>query len=200
MYKAIYIDTNIFFSCKFNVVDGPLRDLGNLAFKLGIELWSSDIALAELQVAIRDRFNDVFSAFERAAGVLRYSDEFASPDERAITQAIKNAYAAVNEYFHHQDVMILQVEDLDETDIRSVFSDYFNSRGCFSKKKRAEFPDAFQIAMLLRKVKTGESIAVLTDDKDFKSALAEIKEITIRSSIQQVISDLRDLQAYNDKS
>ena len=73
MYKAIYIDTNIFFDCKFNALNGPLKELGALAFKHGIELWSSDIALTELQIAIRDRVSVITASFERAKDVLIYS-------------------------------------------------------------------------------------------------------------------------------
>ncbi len=191
MYKAIYLDTNIFFDCKFNVLNGPLKELGQLAFKHGIELWSSDIALTELQIAIRDKVFAITASFEKAKDVLSYSKELSPPDKRAVEIAIQSAYAAVQQYFHTEEVRQLSVHDLDESDIAAVFSDYFNSRRCFSsERKRNEFPDAFQVAMILRAIRKGETVAVLSNDKDFASAFRGIEEVKVKSSIQQVLSDL----------
>lgn len=195
MYKAIYLDTNIFFECQFNVLDGPLKELGRLAFKYGIELWSSDIALTELQIAMRDRVSAVNDSFNKAKSVLRYSKEVMSPEKQLFDKAIQNAFAAVQQYFHHEEIRQLSVEDLDESDIAKVFSDYFNSRGCFSaERKRSEFPDAFQVAMILRAIRKGETVAVLSSDKDFAKAFSGIEEVKVKSSIQQVLSDLRQLK------
>jgi hypothetical protein len=192
MYKAIYLDTNIFFDCKFNVLDGPLKELGKLAFKHGIELWSSDIALTELQIAIRDRISAVSTSFAKAKDVLRYSKGVMSLDKQVGDLAIQSAFAAVQQYFHAEEVRQLSVDDLDESDIAAVFSDYFNSKRCFSnERKRNEFPDAFQVAMILRAIRKGETVAVLSNDKDFASAFSGLEEVKVKSSIQQVLSDLK---------
>lgn len=194
MLRAIYLDTNVFFECDFNVVDGPLTELGALAFKHGIELWSSDIALTELQIAMRDKIAAVSDSFSKAKSVLRYSQDLKTPERVAFEATIKSAFAAVQRYFWDEDVRQLSVEDLDESDIAKVFSDYFNRRGCFSaERKRSEFPDAFQVAMILRAIQKGESIVVLSSDKDFALGFAGVKEVKVKTSIQQVLKDLRQL-------
>lgn len=198
MYKAIYIDTNIFFECRFAVLDGPLKELGKLAFKHGVELWSSDIALTELQVAIRNRVFAIATSFAKADGVLSYSKEMLPPDKQAVDLAIQSAYAAVQSYFRAEEVRQLSVHDLDESDIAAVFSDYFNCRRSFAgERKRSEFPDAFQAAMILRAVRKGEMIAVLSNDKDFVRAFDGVEEVTVRTSIQRVLSDLQEISVNN---
>lgn len=192
--KAVYLDTNVFFACQFNFRDNRLKRLSELAFAHGIELWSSDIAYTELQVAIRERIGEIGSAIGRAKNILTYCVGEIPFDDSFLSSAVKKALQTAEDFFRDEYVRLLSVYDLDETDISKAFSDYFNRRGCFaSERKRSEFPDAFQISMLLRNVRNSESIAVVSQDRDFKQGLDRVSQIRVFPSIEQLISELEGL-------
>lgn len=188
MFKAIYFDTNIFFYLNFNFNDEKLVQLTKLAFSKSIELWSSDIALTELEVALRNKLLEINNAIKKANGVLEncvgenpYNLEF-------INASIPKALQKVKTFFHNEEIQVLKVSDLDESDIEKVFRDYFNLKGVFSLgKKRNEFPDAFQMAMILRKIRVGQTIALVSNDADFKKAFASTPEVIVFTSIEQVV-------------
>lgn len=199
--KAVYLDTNVFFTCQFNFRDKRLKKLGELAFAHGIELWSSDIAYTELQVAIRERIGEIDTAIGRAKNILTHCVGEIPFDDAFSSSAIKRALQTAEDFFRDEYVRLLSVYDLDETDISKVFSDYFNRRGCFaSERKRSEFPDAFQISMLLRNVRNFESVAVVSQDPDFTHGLDSVSQIKVFPSIEQLISELERLPRPPDTS
>ena len=192
--QAIYLDTTVFFEARFCFSRGPLADLALLALEKDIWLWSSDIALTELQVAMRDRVRDIQASYEKAHGVLQHCQNLSAPSPDSIESAVRDALDAVKNFFHDEDVSVLSVESLDESDTARIFEDYFNSRGCFSNKgKRTEFPDAFQIAMILRAVRTGEKVIVVSNDKDFAEGFADVPEVQVIRSVEKVLPILRQL-------
>jgi hypothetical protein len=190
MYKAIYLDASIFFHCGFDWRNGPLADLLVEASCRRIEIWSSDIAYTELQVAIRERFAAVRTAIERVERIAANLSRQPLPDVARLQELERLALDDLRLLFTSESIRILSTEDLDETDTMEVFSDYFNSRGCFSANKRSEFPDAFQAALIRRSVRTSERVAVLSSDKDFVLAFTSVDQVEVISTVERLLKEL----------
>lgn len=186
--SAIYLDSTAFFDSKFNFLEGPLLDLEKLAFEKGVELWCSDIVVTEVQIAIREKLKAISLAIEKAENVLRYSKYKKNFNNEWLVSAYKEAITAMEKYFFDADIKQLCVEELDESHISEVFHDFANRKRCFSGgKKRHEFPDAFQVALITQNVMNHDYILVVSGDGDFIKAFEGIEQIKVITSIQKAM-------------
>lgn len=168
------------------------------AYSRSIEIWSSDIVYTELQIAIRERFNGVADALNRIGPIVKGLTRQSLPKAEVLKELERSSLAGLELFFTAESIHLLSVDQLDETDTREVFRDYFNVRGCFSERKRAEFPDAFQAALIRRVVRTSEKVAVLTMDGDLDKAFKSVNQIKVFKSIQKLVEILRALPEPTD--
>jgi predicted DNA-binding protein YlxM (UPF0122 family) len=190
--KAIYLDSTVFFEAKFNFKNGILIELGGLAFSHGIEIWCSDIAITEVLVEVKKRLNAIEQSIKRAENILEYSGKQLKINNKWLQKTFENVHQAMTDYFHNEEIIQLSVEDLDDSDITEIFQDYAKGRGCFaSERKRNEFPDAFQLSMVMNKLKTNETLCIVSNDRDISHACKNVPQIEVVKSIFTAVKELR---------
>lgn len=190
--RAIYLDSTVFFEAKFNFKNGILFELGQLAFEHDIELWCSDIVITEVLVEVRKRLNLIEESFKKAESLLVYSEKKLTVNKRWLNSIFDKINDKMTDYFHNEDIIQLSVDDLDCSDVTKIFEDYANGRGCFaSEKKRHEFPDAFQLSIILNKLKTNETMYIVSNDKDMSNACKNIPQIEVEKSIFTIVQKLK---------
>ncbi|EML0897769.1 TPA: PIN domain-containing protein [Vibrio diabolicus] len=195
--KAIFFDTNIFYSINFDVENELINGVANLASQLDIELWITPITISEIKSGIDRKLDDLIEASKKASQIMKYELDFGdaiSPDlVNTVRQDVKEN---LESFINRHKFRILKYELLDESDISKTFDDYFHQRGAFTRKKRSkssiskEFPDAFQIELIRRATICGEHVAVVSSDSDFAHCLDKDEGIYLYRSLESLYNEL----------
>lgn len=199
--KAIYFDTNVFYHCKFNVDDDCLARIIELAKELNVELWTSEIAKNEIYSGISRKISDLKTAYDKTKHMLHNCfDDRDILDESMLAEAETLIIADFDGFFRDNNFISLNYDVFDDSDVSKIFNDYFTKQGCFSSKKKSEFPDAFQIELIKRHTICNDNIAIVSQDEDFEKAFSLNNEISIYKSIQQLQKQLESVSPSNSKA
>ncbi|MGI2152250.1 PIN domain-containing protein [Shewanella oncorhynchi] len=191
--KAIYFDTNIFYSIGFNVDDEVFNDVLCLAQSLEIERWATPITIGEVEAGISRRFAAVNDAYQRISNIIQRvtDDDYVN---YLNIESLQNAkYQAIDEIknFFAEKFTLIGYDSLDDSDVSTIFKDYFSSSKPFGNgNKKAEFPDAFQLELIKRNIKTKEKMMIVTTDHDFVNCG---KNFVIQKSLTKAKEELLQL-------
>lgn len=187
MIRAIFLDTNVFYRIQFNVDDEFFTKLVEKCRDEDIEIWITDITKQEIFNGIDRKINELKLAYDTSKKLLSNINEFRDVLKvPAIDKYVSTLKEDISAYFKENNFVILNYDVLDESDIEKIFTDYFKQTGIFTPKKRAsksfskEFPDAFQLEILKRKARCGDSITIISDDQDFINAIDAEKTTTLK--------------------
>jgi len=200
--KALFFDTNVFYSIKFDVDDKVMVSVLELAKKLGIELWISDITKKEIFNGIDRKINDLKSSYDNVSSILKnVCDDKVWLDIAMLEEAGNSTKEQFELFFIENKFKVLGFNLLDESDISKTFDEYFLQTGVFTSKRKMknkiskEFPDAFQIELIRRSVRCGENIAVISGDCDFENSLNGTDEISLYPSLKRIEKELKAISS-----
>lgn len=186
----VFVDTQIFVSENFNFNEKSKLGLLKKQVKKGaINFLTSKIIVEESKKHINDnierKINEINKLFNsREIAILRNSEynkyfENLNPEEM-----VKEA---VNQFQDYLDEVEVKYLDLDSIELRKVIDDYFKGRKPFGEgKKKHEFPDAFNISMLMNFKRDNKPIYVISGDQDFE----DIEGVVLYKNIGKLLSDI----------
>lgn len=192
MIDAVIIDTSAFVAeqCDFTGLSSAiLPSLFNLLEEQKIQLLSHPVLHEEVKKHIinsvlLEKLSNLKTAITRYKNVLPLIDISAEEtiskiDALELDKKILNAFETF-----YQRAFILPYPNPED-----IFEQYFSNQPPFSESgdKKSEFPDAFVIASIKQYLSSHltSSVLVISDDSDWKKALAEVPRIFFANSISQ---------------
>ena len=203
--SAVLIDTSAYHNrqCDFSGITSAMIPMFiRLMETNNIPLLSHPILNDEILKHIRDsqiveRAGKLCTSLRKSKAILEYAGIYAkSICTKISADSIADELTKAYEEFAKNFVMLPYV------DAQEVFADYFNTKPPFSATgdKKAEFPDAFVIKGLLSYCAQNPDaqVLVISDDSDWKNALAENSQIEIVNSFKDALVFL--WQQLDDKA
>ena len=196
----VFVDTQIFVSENFNFNEKSKLGLLKEQVKKGtINFLTSKIIVEESKKHINNnierKINEINKLFNsREIAILRnseYNEYFKNLNPEEMVKE------AVNQFQNYLDEVEVKYLDLDSIELRKVIDDYFNGRKPFGDgKKKHEFPDAFNISMLMNFKRDNKPIYVISGDQDFE----DIEGVVLYKNIGKLLSDINTNQRIVQKA
>lgn len=173
----LFIDTCILDGCSYNFESASVQPIVGVAKDKSISLLLPDATEREMLRHIKAQSDDVLAALvtaQQRAPFLRKWKEWPLKAKQDFLLAYNLNRLAKEEFTEFLSAFTVIKLDLTTVNLREVMEWYEKGLGPFAKgKKKAEFPDAFALSSLLTySRKTGEPVAVVSVDDDFRSACA----------------------------
>ena len=205
----VFVDTQIFINQNFNISEkSKLGSLKKQVKKGAINFLTSEIIVEEahkhIQENIERKINEINKIFNsREITILRDSKYNKYFENFKTEEMVKEAISQFQNYLDEVEAKYL---DIDSIELRAILDDYFNDRKPFGAgKKKYEFPDAFNISMLMGFKRDNKPIYVISGDRDFEGVegivlYQNIDELLNRINIDKLIAQkaLRYINNIND--
>ncbi|HHX8331215.1 TPA: PIN domain-containing protein [Vibrio alginolyticus] len=190
--KNIYLDTSVFCRENFNVYSDSFTEFLELSNKLGFNIFTSEIVVNEIEGLVFENYSqltkiqkNVYNSFNDIK-----DDGFDLSEQIEIVKNRANDnFLGIKETI--EKFNILKLDEIYSKNVTNVFNDYFNSVGCFSDRKKNEFPDAFQFE-LIKNLLDKDVTYVVSNDNDFKNA-CKCYGYRYKSNLKEMIDDLRKI-------
>jgi hypothetical protein len=192
--KRVFIDTTEFVDVSFNVDSPQLREITRLCCAKELTLNTTAITKAEIlkRIEIESKINHKkLAELAKATGLTAEDLQTltAIADKLNPTDIVKAHGNAIAKFFSDCSTTELEIP---KTCINEVFNRYFTAKPPFgSKKKKAEFPDAF-VLQALKAATAGarEPMYVVSDDEDFAKACSENPKLLYKKSISHFLDEV----------
>lgn len=191
--KAVFLDTCVFAGQQYNFNSAVIRSFVPAAKAAEIKLLLPDPTAREIARQIKERSDDALKALDNA----RRKAPFLSKWKHFPKHENNSSKWEVGRVAHREWNDFLQqfhVEKLDYqgVSIAKIMTWYDSVRAPFgSGEKRKEFPDAFAIEILaLYAAKNDLCIAVVSEDKDMRSACEHYSSLLHFNSLAQLTESL----------
>jgi len=193
---SVFLDTNIFISCKFDVDErGTLFLLKNLVDQHKVKLYVSHIVVRETERHLKSAISEAINQIKKARTEISkhisstiVKDTSLSPIFRLPCQQEVEETALKNFRGFLDDSSAIYLNNAG-IDIDVIINDYFEGNAPFEKNegKKYEFPDAFIISKLKREFSDTNPVWVISGDKGFQRALDNASGFNNLSSIKELL-------------
>ena len=178
---TIFIDTSIFDESAYNFNSASFKAFRSLVKSLKLKLLIPDPTAREMRRHISERSHAAVKSIQDAA---RRAPFLSQLDDWPLNK--RSEHELVYDLIGHVEHQLadfyatLEVQKLDYAgiNIAEIMNWYDCGQAPFSDRKKSEFPDAFCVAIINEYHKaSGENIAIISRDGDFKSACANHKHL-----------------------
>jgi rRNA-processing protein FCF1 len=204
---AVFIDTNIFISCKYDFSNGHLDLLRKFVINDKISVYISNVVKREVEKHLSDDTRSAYNKFKAArkealnqiaSGVFKDN-----PMEHWYNLPKKSEVieATISKFNNYLDVIKVTILDNQGVVVDDILDAYFNETPPFEarEKKKNEFPDAFMISKLKIKFDEKKPIIVITEDKGFQQAFQSILGFNCLGSLGELYDFInRQDKIYDD--
>lgn len=200
---TIFIDTSVFDESAYNLSSARFKAFHSLPKNFKLKLLIPDPTDREMRRHIRERSHSAVKSLEDAARRAPFLNQL---NDWPLNET--NKVALANKLEEHIERGLsdfrnnFEIQELDYRgiEIREIMNWYDWGHAPFSDKKKNEFPDAFAIASLNQYHKSSnENIAIISQDRDFKSACSNHKHFLYFPSLPAYIEALQGEDERIDK-
>ena len=198
MHFKVFLDSNVYDSSNYSFRNGLFTQLRKYATARTLELQINSVVEGEIRRHIDQSIGDKIKELNKLiasrefAGFRKlpeYMSVLETQDKERWIKTAQDEFSSLLQDCHAERI------DLNNSDVEKVFGDYFNCRYPFedNKKKKEEFPDAFIIQSILRRI---EELSQLIHNH------TEEKNQWVFKDIKSTVGGLEDLRFYivsNDK-
>jgi len=192
---SVFVDTNIFDSCKYNLGDNSvLNVLQKFVKNDKVNLYISNIVLREAEKHIKDATDNSYRVLKTAEKDLRkiispsmlegtsIEKYLQLPPIDGIEELVLNKF---HDFLKNTNVVTL---DNSGVIIDQILDDYFSSKPPFEdkEKKKNEFPDAIIISKLKEQFSENNSIWIISGDKGFQNAFRGLDGFNSMYSLKEL--------------
>ena len=192
---SVFLDTNIFIACKYNISEDSQLGILLRYIKAGkIKLFLSNIVKREVEAHICEDAESAVNYFEKALKDAKKCIAekslaetslrlcFDLPTRECVKGELKTKF---EEYLLDCNAIILDNQGIT---CDAILNDYFSGVAPFEnrEKKKHEFPDAIMVAKLKEEFSEGKTLWVISDDDGFKEALRCNSQFHCLSRLQEL--------------
>ena len=197
---SVFIDSQVFIAECYNFgIHGKLGYIKKHIDSGKIHLLTSNIVKREVECHIKDDVSKAIAELHEAMdgrflAVFRENNKYGHLVQKGDKEIMLNeALGVFNSYLSDCKAKYIDVENIN---LDKILSDYFDGRPPFGiGKKKAEFPDAFNIAFLQKYSETNNSkIYVISGDSDF----AGIDSICHYKDISSFLNTINSQEEYEE--
>lgn len=192
---SVFLDTNIFIACKYNMSEESQLGILLRYIKAGkIKLFLSNIVKREVEAHICEDAEQAVGCFQKAVkdakkciaekSIAKSSlcASFNLPTKECVADELKEMF---EQYLSDCNAIILDNQGIT---CDAILNDYFSGTAPFEnrEKKKHEFPDAIMIAKLKKEFPEGKILWVISVDEGFKQALKGNAQFRCLSRLQEL--------------
>lgn len=192
---SIFLDSNIFIACKYNISENSQLGILRRYIQAGkIKLFLNNIVKREVEVHIDKDTENAVEYFEKALKSAKKCVALKSleqtslnlwldlPKKECIKSEVRRQF---EQYLQECDATILDNHDIACDDI---LNDYFLGIAPFEDRdtKKHEFPDAIIVAKLKKEFSEDKKLWVISDDEGLKKALSSNSQFQCLSHLQEL--------------
>lgn len=201
--SAVFLDTSVLAGQQYNFASTAIKSFIPLAKKHALKLLLPDPTESEIKRQIRDRSKEALLALEEARRKAPFLSKWKHypPKQSYYMTEWEVTKVAMEEWNTFLGNFALERLDYSSVNLKMVMSWYDRITPPFREgKKRKEFPDAFAIAIIEAHArKSGDSIAVVSDDTDMKLACDRFSSLLYFKSLPALTELLLSDEVKLDK-
>lgn len=197
----VFLDTNIFISCKYNLKSSYFSLLNNLIKKGDVRLLYSEIIIGEV---IQHMQSDIRNAVQKYNKAQKdYYASYAHYDtfnylKKNVEEEILMVREKINIFFTQENSLLLPLENVN---LSSIMSLYFKKEPPFETKKPCEFKDAFNIGLISSFIREKQEVVYLiTADEGMYKAVEGNSLIRVYPSLENFYNDNDIKELYNNSN
>lgn len=170
----VFIDTNVFISCKYNLNGNWYFSILKKFIRDGkIKLHIDNIVSQEVEKHIKSDIDNAYAKYKNAykeipINLLEIS-EIKWPSKEVLQEKAVSVFKAFLE-----EVNVQYLDD-NKVDLESILKDYFECNPPFEKniQKKYEFPDAIIISKIKQNFNGIKPLYIISQDKGFRKSFSE---------------------------